>query len=132
MSLPFPDPRSLFDGLLALERSLATFEGGRASSSFARTSSDSTVTATVNGLGRVVSISIAPSQLSQPLQTLANQVRDTVNAAIDAAYAATIASATSFANTLTLPGLPAQGASPPDYPDFVLFADSITSQILAN
>jgi len=132
MSIPFPDPRSLFDGLLALERSLATFETGRASTSFARTSSDSTVTATVNGLGRVISISIAPSQLTQPLQTLANKVRDTVNAAIDAAYAGTSASATSFANTLALPGLPAQGSTPPDYADFVLFADSITSQILAN
>jgi DNA-binding protein YbaB len=132
MSTPFPDPRSLLGGLLALERSLATFESGRAGASFVRASSDTTVTATVNGLGRVVSISIAPSQLSQPLQTLANKVKDTVNAAIDAAYAASIVSATSFANTLTLPGLPAPAATPPDYPDFVLFADSITSQILAN
>jgi DNA-binding protein YbaB len=132
MPTALPDPRSLLSGLLALERSLANFEAGQAATSFARSSSDGSVTATVSGLGVVVSISIASSQLTQPLTTLADKVRSTVNAAIDAAFSASSSAATSFANTLALPGLPAQGAAAPDYPDFALFADSLSAQILAN
>jgi DNA-binding protein YbaB len=132
MATPLPDPRSLLGALLGLESTLTTFQNGRAALSFAKTSSDGTVTVTTNGLGNVVSVSIAPAQLSQDLQTLANKVRDTANAAIDAAATSSSAASTTFASSLGLPALPAQGALPPAYPDFVLLADSITEQILAN
>ena len=132
MATPFPDPRSLLASLVTLERTLADFERTRAGQSFTSSSSDGTVSVNVNGIGRVVSVSIDSSQLALPLQTLADKVKTVANAAIDAASASSAAAATSFAGTLTLPGLPARTALTPDFPDFVMLADTLSAQILAN
>src|SRR6188768_1312152 len=132
MAIPFPDPRSLLGALNTLERTLTDFEKGRADQTFQGASSDNLVKATVNGQGLVVSIFIDPSQLGLGLGPLAAKVKGVVNAAIDAANVSTMTAATSFANTLSLPGLPARGVTIPDFPDFVLLANTLTSQILAN
>jgi len=132
MPISFPDPRSLLAGLNTLERALADFEKGRADQTFLRASSDTLVKVTVNGQGLVVSISIDDSQLALGLQPLADKVKAVANSAIDAAFAATAPAAASFADTLSLPGLPARTALIPDYPDFVLLANTLSAQILAN
>ena len=132
MATSFPDLRSLLAGLVTLERTLADFERTRAAQTFVRSSSDSMVTVTVSGIGRVVSVSIDSSQLTLPLQTLADKVKAAANAAIDAATASTATAATGFAGTLALPGLPSRGSLTPDFPDFVMLADTLSAQILAN
>ena len=132
MPISFPDPRSLLAGLNTLERALTDFEKGRADQTFLRASSDNLVKATVNGQGLVVAISIDDSQLALGLQPLADKVKAVVNTAIDAAFAATAPAAASFADTLVIPGLPARTALTPDYPDFVLLANTLSAQILAN
>src|SRR4051812_21260257 len=132
MPIPFPDPRSLLADLNTLERALTDFEKGRAGQVFLRASADNLVKATVNGQGLVVSIAIDDSQLALGLQALADKVKAVVNAAIDAAFAATAPAAASFVDTLAIPGLPARTALIPDYPDFVLLANTISAQILAN
>jgi DNA-binding protein YbaB len=132
MPTPFPDPRSLLAGLNTLERALTDFEKGRAGQTFLGASADNLVKATVNGQGLVVSIGIDDSQLALGLQPLASKVMAAVNTAIDAAFAATAPLAASFANALTIPGLPARNGLIPDYPDFVLLANTLSAQILAN
>src|SRR5512134_2400483 len=125
MPIAFPDPRSLLGALNTLERTLSDFESTHASQTFLRASSDNLVKATVNGVGVVVSVSIDPGQLSLGAQPLANKVRDVVNLAIDAADTSTATAVTTFANTLSIPGLPARGAVAPDYPDFVMLANTL-------
>lgn len=132
MATPLPNPNSLLSAIVNLERTLATFESGRVTATFAASSADGKVSAVVNGILRVVSISIDPTQLSLTPAALAAKVKDVVNAALASADASTAAAIKAFAGSLALPGLPAFGAPPPDYPDFAFTADSITSQILAN
>ncbi|HET7543087.1 MAG TPA: hypothetical protein VFK05_24610 [Polyangiaceae bacterium] len=132
MSTPLPSPSSLLSGLLALERTLSTFENGRAALMFTKSSSDSLITAVVDGMGRLVSVSITPSQLSLGATALASKVAGVINLAIDAAAASGSAAMASLASALSLPGLPAQGSSVPDYPDFGTLASTLTTQILAN
>jgi hypothetical protein len=132
MATPLPDPKSLLGALNALEQSLASFEGGRANQLFERSSSDTNVKAVVNGLGRVVSITIAETELTRTASALATKVKDVVNLAIADAYAGTRSAFAAFAGALGLPGLPAYGATAPNFADFVLTADSVETQILAN
>src|SRR5687768_6744832 len=110
MPTPFPDARSLFGAMATLDRTLADFETARATQTFVRNSSDDKVRATANGLGFLVSVFIDASQLALTRQALADKVRGVVNAALDAADAAGATAATTLANTLALPGLPARGA----------------------
>ena len=132
MSTPLPNPNTLLSALNTLERSLGTFESQRANATFTRASSDSNVTAVVNGLGRAVSITIVSTELTQTAAVLATKVMTVVNLAIDDAYAATAAAVASFAGTLGLPGLPSYGATAPDFPDFQLTTASVETLILAN
>jgi DNA-binding protein YbaB len=132
MATPLPNPTSLLSAIVDLERTLATFESGRATATFSAASSDGTVSVVVNGILRVVSITINPSQLALTATALATKVKDVVNAALSAADASTAAAIKTFASSLGLPALPAFGATPPDYPDFAFTADSITNQIIAS
>src|SRR5262245_41020877 len=132
MPIPFPDPRSLLAGLNTLERSLADFVKGGADQTVLRASSDNLVKVTVNGIGNFVSVSIDDTQLALGLQPLADKVKAVANAAIDAAFAGTAPAAKTFADGLSIPGLPARTAVMPDYPDFVLLANTLSAQILAN
>ena len=132
MPTPFPDPRSLLAGLNTLERSLADFVKGRAGQTVTKASSDNLVKVTVNGMGLFVSIRSTSTQLALGLQPLADKVKGVANAAIDAAFAGTAPAAATFADTLSIPGLPARNGLIPDYPDFVLLANTLSAQILAN
>jgi DNA-binding protein YbaB len=132
MATPLPNPSSLLSALSNLERTLATFETGRATSTFTAASSDGTVSVVVNGILRVVSITINPSQLSLSATALASKVKAVVNAALTAADTSTATAIKTFATSLGLPALPAFGSAPPDYPDFAFTADSITNQIIAS
>jgi len=132
MAIALPDPRSLFANLVALERGIDGFEATRAAQSYTRSSSDSAVTVIIDGLGRIVSLTIQESQATVAAAVLAAKVKDTINSAIDQASAATATAIASFAAALGLPGLPAYGQPAPDYADFVLSAESLTAQIIAN
>jgi hypothetical protein len=133
MPTPLPNPQSLLAALNTLERTLADFEKARdAGPKFSRSSSDGKVTVVVTALGRVTSVVIAEDQLVVAAATLAAKVRDVANLAIDAAYATTRAAFASFASTLSIPGLPAYGSTPPDYADFVPTAATAEADILAN
>jgi DNA-binding protein YbaB len=133
MATPLPSPQSLRSALNALERAIAVFERGReAVPAFTAQSADGNVKVSVSGIGRVVAVEIAQSQMSLTSVALALKVVGVANAAIAAAYAATAATIASFASALSLPGLPAYGSLPPDYLDFVPTADAVAAQILAN
>ena len=133
MPTPLPNPQSLLAALNTLERTLADFEKARETGpKFSRSSSDNKVTIVVNALGRFMSVHIEQDQLFLASATLAAKVRDVANVAIDAAYAATRAVFATFASTLSIPGLPAYGATPPDYADFVPTAVTTEADILAN
>jgi DNA-binding protein YbaB len=132
MAIALPDPKSLFNVLAALDRSIADYEETRASLRYSQSSSDSQVQVTVSGLGQVLALAIDESQRSLALPVLADKVKDVINAAIDGASAATAATIASFATALNLPGLPAYGQAPPDYQDFSLAADQLATQVLAN
>src|SRR5262245_28943304 len=107
MSTRLPNPNTLLRGLNTLDRALADFEPGRANQLYERASSDTNVKAVVNGLGRVASIFIADTELTRTPTALATKVKDVVNQAIAAAYAATSTAIAAFAQGLSLPGLPA-------------------------
>ena len=132
MSTPLPNPNTLLPALNTLERNLGTFERGRSDVTFTRSSADGRVTAVVDGLGRVVSITINKLELLGTAAALATKLKDVVNAAIADAFAGTAAAIASFASTLALPGLPPYGSVPPDYADFAITVDAVESLILAN
>lgn len=118
MPTPLPDPASLLGALFSLETALSDFERDRGNQRFTVSSADSQVTAVVDGMLRVVSITINPSQLALAPVQLANKIKDVVNAAIEQADTATRSSITSFAGALGLPGLPGFGSALPDFMDF--------------
>ena len=133
MTTPLPSPQSLLSALNTLERAVSDFERGREKAPpITAESSDHLVKVTVNGIGRVIGVFIDQSQLALLPTVLGPKVLAVANSAIDAAYAATKALIAGFASALALPGLPSYASLPPDYLDFVLTADSVSAQILAN
>ena len=132
MATPLPDPASLIGALFTLENSLTDFERDRSGQRFAASSGDSQVTATVDGMLRVVKITIDRSQLSLDPTALANKVKDVVNEAIDQANTATRAAITAFASSLGLPALPGYGSAIPDFMDFGPTAARLEANGIAN
>ncbi len=132
MATPLPDPNSLRSGLLTLLGTLSTFESSRRALEFSAASGDGAISTKVDGTGFVLSLTIAPSQLGLSAQPLASKVKGVVNSAIDAANNSTASAVTTFASTLSLPGLPAHSAAPPGFADFSSIVDTITAQIIAN
>jgi DNA-binding protein YbaB len=132
MATPLPNPSTLLAGVLQLERNLATFEADRAALSFTAQSADGNVTAVASGLGRLTSLTIQASELALGPAALATKVKDVVNAALTQAANGSASAIASFAASLSLPGLPAQGSPVPNFADFALTADTLAATILAN
>jgi hypothetical protein len=132
MPTPLPSPTSLIGALLTLENTLTDFERGRGALRFNAASSDGKVTATVDGMLRVVTITIDRTELGLNPTVLATKVKDVVNTAIELADAATRSAITTFAGALGLPGLPAFGAPIPDYLDFAFTAADLEAKGIAN
>src|SRR5687768_16304987 len=132
MPTPLPNPTSLIGALLTLENTLTDFERGRSALRFNAASSDGKVTAAVDGMLRVVTITIDRTELALLPTTLAAKVKDVVNVAIEQADTATRSAITSFANALALPGLPAFGSSTPDFVDFGFTAAELEANGIAN
>jgi DNA-binding protein YbaB len=132
MTTPLPDPNSLRTGLLTLLQALSAFENTNETSQYTADSADGRISATVDGLGRIVSVQIAQAALAGSATLLAAAVRDVVNAAVNAANTATAAAMRTFASGLSLPGLPAFGSAPPAYPDFPGMVTELTTQIIAS
>jgi DNA-binding protein YbaB len=132
MPIPLPDPHSLRSAVLGLQSALSSFENARSDERYSGSSADGTVTVQLDGMMRVVSLVIAPSQLSIGAQALADKVKDTVNGVIDDAETATRSLVSTFASALSLPGLPAYGSAPPDYADFAFMIDRVAADVLAN
>lgn len=127
-----PNPTTLLSGLLTLERTLASLEAGFAAQTHTATSSDNNIRAVANGVGRLVSLFINPSVASSlASSTLATRVKDVINAALTASNTATQAAMANAAKTLSIPGLPAQGQTPPAYTAFAATASALASKIVA-
>jgi DNA-binding protein YbaB len=122
----------LLTGLLSLDQTVANYEAARASARYTAHSTDSTISATVDGLGQVVALTIDQSLSSLAATELSNRIRTVINSAIDAASTATAVTVGAFASGLSLPGLPAHGQPAPDYSDFAALINQLTTQILAN
>lgn len=132
MAIPLPNPDSLRALVLDLQQALSGFERDRSSERYTGQSSDAAVSVTLDGMLRVVSLTIAPSALDTTAQALADEIKAVVNDTIDDAEAATRSLVNAFASTLALPGLPPFGSPPPDYVDFAFLADQVTADVLAN
>ncbi len=130
MTTPLPDPNTLRSALMALSNGLLSFESDREAQRFNSESSDHLVSATVDGLLRVVSVAIAPSLLEGSTATLASVVQSVVNAALDQADTSSKAAASGYASTLGLPGLPALGSPVPDFPGFAATAAQLEAVVL--
>src|SRR5688572_17294920 len=126
MPTPLPNPATLLDGLMTLERRLSELERGFLAQSYAAASSDNKIRAVANGLGRLISLSIDPALAAAlPPATLAGQVRTVINAALTAANQASQAAMRTAALTLALPGLPARGQPAPDFTAFASTASTL-------
>jgi hypothetical protein len=132
MPIPLPDPNSLQSAVLSLQSSLASFERDRSEERYSGSSGDGAVSVEIDGMMRVVAITIEPLQLSIGAQALADKVKNVVNGVIDDAEAGTRSLVSSFATALALPGLPSFGSAPPDYVDFAFMVDSVTVDVLAH
>jgi DNA-binding protein YbaB len=113
MSLPTPE--SLLPGLAAVENALAVLQAQLALGTFSASSSDSTISASANGLVQMVSVSIDPGQLAQGGATLARKVLPVCAQTLAAANAASAPTAFQAAPGYNLPGIPS--ASQPPLPD---------------
>jgi DNA-binding protein YbaB len=122
MTTPLPTLASLQAQLLTLTNALSKFENQRYAQRYTKSSADNQVTAVVDGLLRVVSVSVSATALATGAVTLANSLRTVVNAAIDLADTATRSASATFASSLALPGLPAQGGVLTDYPNVPAFS----------
>lgn len=132
MTTPFPDPSTLQNSVKSLLQELAEFQEERTNQVYTGASGDGMVSAEVNGMGFVLSISIEPSELALGSTALASKVKEVVNGAIDAADSASSAAASGFAAALSLPGLPAHGSTPPNYPAFASTVSQLAVEMLAN
>ena len=127
-----PDPTTLLDGLLTLERTLASLEAGFAAQAYSAASGDNKIRAVANGLGRLVSVTIDPSLVTTVAPaTLAGQVQTVVNAALTASNTATQLAIKNAAKTLAIPGLPAQGQPPPAFTAFAATTSALSAKIIA-
>lgn len=127
-----PNPTTLIDGLMTLERALASLEQGFAGQNYTAASNDAKIHAVANGLGRLVSVTIDSSLVvSVAAQTLADRVKDVINSALTASNTATQAAMATAAKTLAIPGLPAQGQTAPGFTFFASSAGSLSTKILA-
>ncbi len=131
MPIPLPDPNSLRSAVLNLQSALTAFERARSAESYTGSSADGTVSVEIDGMMRVVRITIAPSELTIGAQALADKVRDVVNGVIDDAEGGTRPLVNAFASALQLPGLPPFGSAPPDYADFEFLVDQVIVDVLA-
>ncbi|MGC4070205.1 MAG: YbaB/EbfC family nucleoid-associated protein [Polyangiaceae bacterium] len=133
MTIPLPTPSTLLSSLVTLERTIAQFEEARSKMTFVASNSAGTVHAVADGMGKLRSVSIAPSSVKTLTRVeLAAQVMAVVNAALASANGAGGTAFSNFAQSLTLPGLPAYGSAPPAFALFATMAERLVQPIATN
>ena len=111
--MTLPTASSLLPGTTSVRRALAVLEGKFAAASFPAASADGKVSAVATGLVELVSVTIAPSELTAlGPEALAGKVLLVCGQALGAANADSAAKAGGAAG-YNLPGLPGANAPPP-------------------
>lgn len=127
-----PTADSLIASIAALRRKLATEEVGFRNTVFTATSTDTTVTATANGMVEALTVAIAPAAFPPTsLTTLAASIKDACGKVLTAANASTKPKASADAAGYTLTGIPNLGLADPASPGFASSDADLTALLLA-
>jgi DNA-binding protein YbaB len=127
-----PTADSLIASIATLRRKLATEEVGFRGTVFTATSTDTTVTATANGMVEALTVAIVPTAYPPAsLTTLAASLKDACGKVLTAANASTKPKASADASGYTLTGIPNLGQADPASPGFTSADSDLTTLLLA-
>ena len=127
-----PTADSLIASIATLRRKLATEEVGFRNTIFNSTSTDTTVSASANGMVEALSVAIVPTAFPPAsLTTLAASLKDACGKVLTAANAGTKPKASADAAGYTLTGIPNLGQPPPSTPGFSSSDADLTASWLA-
>ncbi len=127
-----PSADSLIASIATLRRKLATEEVGFRNTIFTSSSSDTTVTATANGMVEALTVSIAATAFPPAvLTTLAASIKDACSKVLAAANASTKPKASADASGYALTGIPNLGQPDPASPGFATSDADLTALLLA-
>ena len=127
-----PTADSLIASIATLRRKLATEEVGFRNTIFNSTSTDTTVSASANGMVEALSVAIVPAAFPPAsLTTLAASLKDACGKVLTAANAGTKPKASANAAGYTLTGIPNLGQPAPATPGFSTSDADLTASWLA-